>query len=126
MIKRVWHIIDVQDQILGRVATKISRLLIGKQKVDYLPNLDGGDYVVVINSDGVKVTGKKELNKFYYRHSNYPGGFKQISVHEQRVKDSRQLIVHAVSKMLPKNKLRADRLARLKVFTGSTHPYGKN
>lgn len=126
MIKRVWHIIDVQDQILGRVATKISRLLIGKQKVDYLPNLDGGDYVVVINSDGVKVTGKKELNKFYYRHSNYPGGFKQISVHEQRVKDSRQLIVHAVSKMLPKNKLRADRLKRLKVFPGSEHPYGKN
>ena len=126
MIKREWHIIDVQDQILGRIATKISRLLIGKQKVDYRPNLDGGDYVVVINSDEVKVTGKKELNKFYYRHSNYPGGFKQISVHEQRVKDSRQLIIHAVSKMLPKNKLRADRLARLKVFKGSTHPYGKN
>lgn len=126
MIKRVWHIIDVQNQILGRVATQISRLLIGKQKVDYLPNLDGGDYVVVINSDEVKVTGKKELNKFYYRHSNYPGGFKQISVHEQRVKDSRQLIVHAVSKMLPKNKLRADRLQRLKVFKGSQHPYGKN
>lgn len=126
MIKRAWHIIDVQNQILGRVATQISRWLIGKQKVDYLPNLDGGDYVVVINSDGVKVTGKKELNKFYYRHSNYPGGFKQISVHEQRVKDSRQLIVHAVSKMLPKNKLRADRLQRLKVFKGSQHPYGKN
>ncbi len=126
MIKRNWHYLDAKDQILGRISTQIARWLIGKQKVDYLPNLDGGDYVVVTNSDEVKVTGKKELNKFYYRHSNYPGGFKKISVQEQRVKDSRQLIVHAVSKMLPKNKLRADRLVRLKVFKGSEHPYGKN
>ncbi|MBU2051616.1 MAG: 50S ribosomal protein L13 [Patescibacteria group bacterium] len=126
MITRKWHTIDVKDQILGRVCTKIAQLLIGKGKVDYAPNLDGGDYVVVTNSDEVKLTGKKELNKFYYSHSNYPGGFKQISVHEQRAKDSRQLIIHAVSKMLPKNKLRADRLKRLKVFTGSEHPYGKN
>ena len=125
MIKRNWHYLDAKDQILGRFCTQVARLLIGKQKVDYMPNLDGGDYVVVTNSDSVKVTGKKELNKFYYSHSNYPGGFKKISVHEQRVKDSRQLIVHAVSKMLPKNKLRADRLQRLKVFTGSEQPYAK-
>lgn len=125
MIKRRWHYLDAKDQILGRISTQIAKLLIGKQKVDYVPNLDGGDYVVVTNSDLVKVTGKKELNKFYYRHSNYPGGFKRISVHEQRVKDSRRLIVHAVSKMLPKNKLRSDRLQRLKVFQGSEHPYGK-
>ncbi|OIN88379.1 50S ribosomal protein L13 [Candidatus Beckwithbacteria bacterium CG22_combo_CG10-13_8_21_14_all_01_47_9] len=125
MIKRNWHYLDAKDQILGRFCTQVARLLIGKQKVDYLPNLDGGDYVVVTNSDLVKVTGKKELNKFYYSHSNYPGGFKQISVHEQRVKDSRRLIVHAVSKMLPKNKLRADRLQRLKVFKGSEQPYAQ-
>lgn len=126
MIKRNWHIIDVKGQILGRVSTQISQLLIGKHKVDYLPNLDGGDFVVVINSDQVKVTGTKELNKKYYRHSNYPGGFKVTTLGQQRQKDSRQLIVHAVSKMLPKNKLRAPRLKRLKVFTGSKHPYEKN
>jgi len=125
MIKRDWHFLDAKEQILGRLATKISVWLIGKFKVDFAPNLDSGDYVVVTNSDLVKVTGKKETDKFYYRHSNYPGGFKKISVHEQRVKDSRQLIIHAVSKMLPKNKLRADRLTRLKVFTGSDQPYGK-
>lgn len=126
MITRAWHIIDAQGQILGRLATRIVKLLIGKHKVNYLPNLDGGDYVVVKNSDKVKVSGRKETQKRYSRHSMFPGGFKQINVQEQRAKDSRVLISHAVAKMLPKNKLRADRLKRLKVFKGSEHPYGKN
>ena len=125
MITRQWHYLDAQGQILGRLCTQIATLLIGKNKVDFAPNLDGGDYVVVTNSDHVKLTGKKEFNKLYYSHSNYPGGFKTITVHEQRIKDSRRLIIHAVSKMLPKNKLRPDRLKRLKVFPGSEHPYGK-
>jgi len=125
MITRQWHYLDAKDQILGRLSSQIARLLIGKNKVDFAPNLDGGDYVVVTNSDHVKLTGKKEFNKLYYSHSQYPGGFKTISVHEQRIKDSRILIIHAVSKMLPKNKLRPDRLKRLKVFPGSEHPYGK-
>ena len=125
MITRNWHYLDSQGQILGRLSSQIARLLIGKHKVDFAPNLDGGDYVVVTNSDKVKLTGKKEMNKLYYRHSQYPGGFKTITAHEQRLKDSRQLIIHAVSKMLPKNKLRPDRLKRLKVFPGSEHPYGK-
>ncbi len=125
MITRNWHIIDAKGQILGRLSSQIARLLIGKNKVDFAPNLDGGDYVVVTNSDHVKLTGKKEFNKLYYSHSQYPGGFKTITVHEQRLKDSRTLIIHAVSKMLPKNKLRQDRLQRLKVFPGSEHPYGK-
>lgn len=125
MITRNWHYLDAKDQILGRLSSQIARLLIGKQKVDFAPNLDGGDYVVVTNSDHVKLTGKKEFKKLYSRHSQYPGGFKTISVHEQRIKDSRILIIHAVSKMLPKNKLRPDRLKRLKVFPGSEHPYGK-
>ena len=110
---------------MGRLSTQIASLLIGKHKVDFAPNLDGGDYVVVTNSDQVKLTGKKEFNKLYFCHFQYPGGFKQISVHEQRFKDLRQAIIHAVSKMLPKNKLRPDRLKRLKVFPGSEHPYGK-
>ena len=125
MITRQWHYLDAQGQILGRLCTQIATLLIGKNKVDFAPNLDGGDYVVVTNSDHVKLTGKKEFNKLYYSHSNYPGGFKTITVHEQRLKDSRRLIIHAVSKMLPKNKLRPDRLQRLKVFPGREHPYGK-
>lgn len=125
MITRKWHYFDAKGQILGRLSSQIARLLIGKNKVDFAPNLDGGDYVVVTNSDHVKLTGKKEFNKLYYSHSQYPGGFKTITVHEQRLKDSRRLIIHAVSKMLPKNKLRPDRLQRLKVFPGSEHPYGK-
>lgn len=126
MIKRSRVIIDAKGQILGRLSTKIAGLLIGKHKVDYRPNLDMGDFVVIINSDSVKVSGKKELKKVYYRHSGYPGGFKALTLQEQRAKDSRRLIEHAVTKMLPKNKLRAGRLNRLRVFKGSEHPYGKN
>jgi large subunit ribosomal protein L13 len=125
MIKRDWHFVDAKDKIVGRLATRIAGWLTGKHKVNYTPNLDGGDYVVVINSDQVKFTGKKEANKVYSRHSLYPGGFKQVPVWRQRQKDSRQLIIHAVAKMLPKNKLRSARLKRLKVFQGSEQPYGK-
>lgn len=122
-IKREWHLIDAKDQILGRVATKITKLLQGKHKTYYVPHLDCGDYVVVINSDGVKLSGKKPLQKEYYHHTNYPGGFRVIPFATQMDKDSRQVIIHAVSKMLPKNKLRALRLNRLKVFINEKHPY---
>lgn len=125
MINRNWHFFDAKGQIAGRLASRIAPLLIGKHRVDYTPNLDTGDFVVVTNSDRVKFSGKKELNKRYSSHSNFPGGFKQITVSRQRAKDSRRLIINAVSKMLPKNKLRADRLGRLKVFPGSDHPYGQ-
>lgn len=123
-IKRSWHLINAKDQILGRLATKIARLLMGKDKPYFVNYLDCGDYVVVTNATQVKVTGKKTKQKMYYRHSGYPGGFKQIPFEKQMEKDPRQVIRHAAAGMLPKNKLRDKRLARLKIFIDEKHPYG--
>jgi len=122
-IKRNWILIDVKGQVLGRVATKIAQLLIGKTKPYFTPHLDCGDYVVVINSNQVEVTGRKEKNKIYYHHTNFPSGLKSIPFDRQMKKDSRKLITRAVSSMLPKNKLRALRLKRLKVFKTDKHIY---
>jgi large subunit ribosomal protein L13 len=122
-IKRTWHLVDYTDQLLGRTATKIAAVLIGKGKPYFTPHLDCGDYVVVVNAEKVKVSGKKSTQKIYYRHSGYPGGFKQIPYARQMEKDPRKVIELAVKGMLPKNKLRAVRLRRLKVFVGDQHPY---
>ena len=122
-IKRTWHLVDYTDQLLGRMATKIASFLIGKGKPYFTPHLDCGDYVVVVNAEKVKVSGKKSTQKIYYRHSGYPGGFKQIPFERQMEKDPRKVIELAVKGMLPKNKLRAVRLRRLKVFVGDQHPY---
>jgi large subunit ribosomal protein L13 len=122
-IKRGWHLIDVDGKILGRVSTEIANLLMGKSKPYFVRNLDCGDFVVVINSEKVKVTGNKEKNKIYYRHSGYPGGFKAEALGDLRNRKPNDIIIHAVKGMLPQNKLRADMLARLKVFEGSTYSY---
>jgi len=122
-IKRSWHLFDADGQILGRLATQIAGLLIGKGKVNYAPYLDGGDYVVVINAAKVKVTGRKSDQKMYRRHSGYPGGFRELTFRQQMAKDPRKIVLHAVSGMLPKNKLRSPRLRRLKVFTDEKHDY---
>ena len=122
-IKREWHLINAQDQILGRMAVEIAALLMGKNKPSFVPYLDGGDYVVVINTAKVKVSGRKAENKLYYRHSGYPGGFKKVTFAQQMAKDPTQIIRHAVEGMLPKNKLRDQRLARLKVFIDEKHNY---
>jgi len=121
--KSNWHLIDLSGQTLGRVATQIAGLLMGKHKAAYFPNLDQGDYVVAINSDQIKVTGKKLADKKYYRHSGYPGGLKEVTLGEQMEKDSRKVIEKAVKGMLPKNKLQEPRLRRLKVFKDASHPY---
>lgn len=120
-IKRTWHLFDAKDQVLGRLATRVARVLIGKDKVNFSPNLDGGDYVVVVNAKAVKVTGKKELDKRYYHHSGFPGGLKTLRLEEVREKDARRLIREAVAGMLPQNRLRSRRLARLKVFNEKEH-----
>lgn len=122
-IKRDWYLINAQDKILGRISSQIALLLMGKGKPYYISHLDCGDYVVVANAAKIKVTGKKTAQKKYYRHSGYPGGFKEITFSQQKAKDSRKIIRHAVSGMLPKNKLRAQRLARLKIFAGENHSY---
>jgi len=122
-IKRAWHLVDAKDQVLGRLATQVAVKLIGKHKSYFTPHLDCGDYMVIINSDQIAVTGRKKEQKSYYRHSNYPGGFQSITIGEQLKKDSRVALKLTISKMLPKNKLREPRLNRLKIFKDDKHIY---
>lgn len=122
-IKRNWHLRDAKNQILGRLATEVAQLLIGKNKPYFVLYLDCGDYVVVVNAAKVMVTGRKEKQKNYYRYSGYPGGLKVTSLSRLRKEHPERIVQFAVKNMLPKNKLRADRMARLKVFTGEDHPY---
>lgn len=123
-IKRNWHLVDAKDKVSGRLATEVARLLMGKNKTYFVRNLDCGDYVVVINAQEVKFTGKKEKQKMYYRHSGYPGGLRTIPVERMRKEHPERIIEHAVAGMLPQNKLKDRMLKRLKVFAGEEHPYG--
>ncbi len=122
-MKKAWHLIDAKGQILGRLATKVATLLIGKHKADYSAHLDSGDYVVVINAEKVELTGKKALQKKYYSHSGYPGGFKEVSFEKLFSEKPERVIEHAVSGMLPDNRLKRSRMQRLKVFTKEQNPY---
>ena len=122
-IKHNWHLVDAKGQILGRMASKIAQDLMGKQKVDYAPHMDMGDYVVVINADKVEVTGKKEKQKVYYKHSGYPGGFKEISYEKLKREKPGRIIELAVKRMLPANRLRDKRMRRLKIVVGEENPY---
>jgi large subunit ribosomal protein L13 len=122
-IKRVWHLVDLKGQVLGRVTTDIATKLIGKNKVAFSPNLDCGDYVVCINAAEVQVTGTKSENKMYQHHTMYPGGLREINYSNLMKKDPREVIIHAIKGMLPKNKLRDERLKRLKIFVDENHPY---
>jgi len=121
MIDRKYHLFDAKDKVLGRLATQIARLLMGKHKVGYAPHIDGGDFVVIINSDGLVVTGKKSTDKMYHRFSGYPGGITSISFEDQMKKDSRKILWQAVYNMLPKNALRGKMLRRLHINKGSEH-----
>lgn len=125
-IKRSWHLIDCQGQTLGRLSTRLAGLLTGKHKSDYTPHMDMGDFIVVINAKDIKLTGNKLMNKFYYRHSGFPGGFSQESAGNLLKRDARKVIEHAVAGMLPKNKLQDPRLRRLKVYLGSSHPHANH
>jgi large subunit ribosomal protein L13 len=122
-IHRNWHLIDAKDQALGRLASQIAQLLIGKSKTDYVAYLDCGDWVVVINAAKIELTGRKPVQKIYHSHSGYPGGYRQVTFAQQMANDPRQVIRHAVNGMLPKNKLRDPRLARLKVFADEKHDF---
>ena len=124
-IKHDWHLIDIKEETLGRIATRVAGLLMGKSKPYFVKNLDCGDYVVVVNAKEVKVTGSKEKNKKYYRHSGYPGGFRQETLGELRQRKPTEIIKHAVSGMLPDNRLKDKLLARLFIFEGATHTYGE-
>ena len=122
-IKRSWHLFDVEGKILGRIASEIAKALIGKSKPYFVSNLDCGDYVVVINAEKIKVTGKKETQKKYSRHSGYPGGYREESLMELRKRNPTDIIRFAVLGMLPQNKLQDRMLTRLFIFKGAEHTY---
>lgn len=122
-IVRAWHLIDAKDKVLGRTATQIAGLLMGKGKSYFAKNMDCGDYVVVTNAKEVKTTGNKEKNKVYTRYSGYPGGLHKARLEEVRLNKPTEIITHAVSGMLPKNKLRDQMLKRLYVYEGEEYPY---
>lgn len=122
-VSRHWKLIDVGGKVLGREASRISRMLQGTDKSSYAPNIDGGDYVVVLNAKSVKLTGHKEETKTYDRYSGYPGGRSVKTAARLRETRPTEMIRHAVSGMLPKNKLRSRRLARLFIFPDANHTH---
>lgn len=122
-VTRQWFLIDASEAPLGRVATQIAKYLIGKYKPTYTPHVDGGDYVVVINAAKLVVTGDKETGKVYYRHSGFPGGIKDATLREVREKAPERIIEAAVKGMIPRNKLAAGRLGRLRVFVAEDHAH---
>ena len=122
-VVRDWVVFDATDKVLGRFATKIADKLRGKDKPTFTPHVDGGDFVVVINADKVKVTGNKSEQKKYYKHSLYPGGLKEKSYKEVLENNPERIIENAVKGMLPKNKLGKSMIKKLKVYSGSDHPH---
>lgn len=122
-IARRWILIDARDASLGRLSTVIASYLTGKYKPTYTPHVDNGDYVVVVNASELVVTGDKETDKIYYSYSGFPGGLKEAQLKDLRAKSPESIIEHTVKGMLPKNKLAAGRMARLRVFPGAEHDH---
>jgi large subunit ribosomal protein L13 len=122
-IERRWYIVDAEGLTLGRLATQIATIIRGKHKPSFTPHLDVGDYVIVVNAEKVHVTGNKEEQKFYYRHSGYPGGFRSTSLRDQLSRHPERVIETAVKGMIPHTNLGRDQLKKLKVFAGPNHPH---
>ena len=122
-IKRDWHVIDARDKVLGRLATEVARLLMGKHKPMFSRHLDSGDFVVVINAGKIRTSGNKTKQKLYYRHSGYPGGFRSVTLEEMLKNRPERVIEHAVKGMLPKNRLGNSMIKKLKVYAGDSHPH---
>ncbi len=122
-IERQWYVVDAEGQTLGRLASEIAKILKGKHKPIYAPNLDTGDFVIVVNAEKVHVTGRKMDQKLYHRHSGYPGGLKSITLREQLSRHPTRVIRSAVRGMLPHNRLGRSMLRKLKVYAGDSHPH---
>jgi large subunit ribosomal protein L13 len=122
-ITRDWVLVDANDQTLGRLATQIATLLLGKHKPGFTPGVEMGDYVIVVNCERIKVTGKKLDDKMYYRHSRYPGGLKAINLRDQLAKHPERVIERAVWGMLPHNRMGRHLMRKLRVFAGPDHPH---
>jgi large subunit ribosomal protein L13 len=121
--QRGWHVIDANGVVLGRLAVQVANLLRGRNKPVFTPHLDAGDFVVVINAEKVRVTGKKETDRFFMTYSGWKGGEKYTSIAQTRAKQPERLVMHAVKGMLPKNHLGRKLLTKLKVYKGSEHPH---
>jgi large subunit ribosomal protein L13 len=122
-INRAWHVVDAEGQVLGRLASRIARILTGKEKPIYTPFLDTGDHVIVVNAEKVRLTGAKENAKRYFRHSGYPGGIKERRAEQVRATHPERLIEAAVRGMLPKTRLGRAQFRKLKVYRGPDHPH---
>lgn len=125
-VTRQWHVIDASSQILGRVATEVATKLIGKHKPTFTAHIDGGDYVIVINAGKSRLSRNKASTKTYYSHSLQPSGFKEKVFEDVLVSDPERIIREAVFSMLPKNRLRTGRMTRLKIYSGTEHPYAQH
>ncbi|HLM77420.1 MAG TPA: 50S ribosomal protein L13 [Rubrobacteraceae bacterium] len=122
-VERKWRLIDAEGQTLGRLATEIARFLRGKDKPQYTPHVDTGDFVVVVNAEKVVVTGRKAEQKVYYRHSGYPGGLKETSYEEMLERKPTEILRRAVKGMMPKTRLGRQQLKKLKIYAGPEHPH---
>ena len=122
-VERKWYVIDAEGKTLGRLATVCANLLRGKTKPNYTPNVDTGDFVIVINADKIQVSGKKETDKIYYHHTGFPGGLKSITFKDLMEKDPTKAIEKAVKGMLPHNTLGAQQFTKFKVYAGAEHPH---
>jgi large subunit ribosomal protein L13 len=122
-IQRNWYVVDASGQTLGRLASEVAKIVRGKHKPIYSPSVDAGDFVIVINADKIRVTGRKLDQKVYYRHSGYPGGLKEVPLSRMLEEHPTRVIEHAVRGMLPKNRLGRKMIRKLKVYAGSDHPH---
>ena len=123
LAQRQWYVVDAQDKVLGRMATEIARVLRGKHKPVFTPNMDAGDFVIVINARGVRLTGKKRDQKVYYRHTEYPGGIRERTAAKMLDDKPEELVMQAVKGMLPKNRLSRKLVTKLKIYPGAEHPH---
>lgn len=122
-VEAKWYVLDAQDYTLGRLASLAANLMRGKHKPEFTPHIDMGDFVIVINAEKVKITGKKETDKIYYHHTGFPGGLRSITYRDQMKKDPRVIIEKAVKGMLPHSSLGSTQFTKLKVYVGAEHPH---
>ena len=122
-VERCWYLVDADGQTLGRLATRIADVLRGKDKPEYTPHVDTGDFVIVVNAEKIAVTGKKLDEKIYYRHSGYPGGLRERTLREQLARRPTEVLRGAVKGMMPRNRLARAQLGKLKIYAGSEHPH---
>ncbi len=122
-VKRQWYLFNAENKTLGRFASQVARVLIGKDKPTWTPHVDAGDFAIIINAKKIRVTGKKMTNEIYYRHSGYPGGLKKTTLKEMFAKHPERILYLAIKRMLPKNRLQAKRIKRLFIYPDSEHPH---